>query len=198
MDAYQYWDGYDNKNKWQQVEVSIILYKLREQVLTKCWNVDQMLSIVVLKDLVALDLSLDVVMDWVQWRARSHLVVPNLLEIIQIVVVKHYSGDGIRTMMTSLSVWSFSLTPWMPISHAHLKLLKLQIFVLTPKVLLLTILFVFHLRRSPISIAAAVIYIVTQLSDDKKPLKGKLHCWLRDKRSIFANFYKLCCFQIIT
>lgn len=27
-------------------------------------------------------------------------------------------------------------------------------------------------RRSPISIAAAVIYIITQLSDDKKPLKG--------------------------
>ncbi|CAK9155588.1 unnamed protein product [Ilex paraguariensis] len=27
------------------------------------------------------------------------------------------------------------------------------------------------LKRSPISIAAAVIYIVTQLSDDKKPLK---------------------------
>lgn len=30
-----------------------------------------------------------------------------------------------------------------------------------------------HGRRSPISIAAAVIYIITQLSDDKKPLKGK-------------------------
>ncbi|CAL5430985.1 unnamed protein product [Camellia sinensis] len=30
----------------------------------------------------------------------------------------------------------------------------------------------FDIRRSPISIAAAVIYIVTQLSDDKKPLKG--------------------------
>ncbi|KAL7169055.1 hypothetical protein ACSBR2_034145 [Camellia fascicularis] len=29
----------------------------------------------------------------------------------------------------------------------------------------------FDIRRSPISIAAAVIYIVTQLSDDKKPLK---------------------------
>uniref|UniRef100_A0A6N2LH98 Cyclin-like domain-containing protein n=1 Tax=Salix viminalis TaxID=40686 RepID=A0A6N2LH98_SALVM len=27
------------------------------------------------------------------------------------------------------------------------------------------------IRRSPISIAAAVIYIITQLSDDKKPLK---------------------------
>jgi hypothetical protein len=27
-------------------------------------------------------------------------------------------------------------------------------------------------RRSPISIAAAVIYIITQLSDDKKPLRG--------------------------
>lgn len=27
-------------------------------------------------------------------------------------------------------------------------------------------------RRNPISIAAAIIYIVTQLSDDKKPLKG--------------------------
>ena len=30
-------------------------------------------------------------------------------------------------------------------------------------------------RRSPISIAAAVIYIITQLSDDKKPLKGSLY-----------------------
>lgn len=30
-------------------------------------------------------------------------------------------------------------------------------------------------RRSPISIAAAVIYIITQLSDDKKPLKGLIH-----------------------
>ncbi|KAK7278933.1 hypothetical protein RJT34_23972 [Clitoria ternatea] len=29
----------------------------------------------------------------------------------------------------------------------------------------------FDIRRSPISIAAAVIYIITQLSDDKKPLK---------------------------
>ncbi|GFP92201.1 transcription initiation factor iib-2 [Phtheirospermum japonicum] len=29
----------------------------------------------------------------------------------------------------------------------------------------------FDIRRSPISIAAAIIYIVTQLSDDKKPLK---------------------------
>lgn len=29
-----------------------------------------------------------------------------------------------------------------------------------------------NFRRSPISIAAAVIYIITQLSDDKKPLKG--------------------------
>ncbi|CAN1745761.1 Transcription initiation factor IIB-2, partial [Linum perenne] len=29
-------------------------------------------------------------------------------------------------------------------------------------------------RRSPISIAAAVIYIITQLSDDKKPLRGML------------------------
>lgn len=28
-------------------------------------------------------------------------------------------------------------------------------------------------RRSPISIAAAVIYIITQLSDDKKLLKGQ-------------------------
>ena len=27
------------------------------------------------------------------------------------------------------------------------------------------------IRRSPISIAAAVIYMITQLSDDKKPLK---------------------------
>ena len=27
-------------------------------------------------------------------------------------------------------------------------------------------------RRSPISIAAAVIYIISQLSDDKKPLRG--------------------------
>ncbi|KAL7166835.1 hypothetical protein ACSBR2_037498 [Camellia fascicularis] len=27
------------------------------------------------------------------------------------------------------------------------------------------------IRRSPISIAATIIYIVTQLSDDKKPLK---------------------------
>uniref|UniRef100_A0A453LFL5 Uncharacterized protein n=1 Tax=Aegilops tauschii subsp. strangulata TaxID=200361 RepID=A0A453LFL5_AEGTS len=27
-------------------------------------------------------------------------------------------------------------------------------------------------RRSPISIAAAVIYMITQLSEDKKPLKG--------------------------
>lgn len=27
-------------------------------------------------------------------------------------------------------------------------------------------------RRSPISVAAAVIYMITQLSDDKKPLKG--------------------------
>ncbi|XWS59096.1 hypothetical protein CRYUN_Cryun08bG0092600 [Craigia yunnanensis] len=30
----------------------------------------------------------------------------------------------------------------------------------------------FDIRRSPISIAAAVIYIITQLSDDKKPLRG--------------------------
>lgn len=30
-------------------------------------------------------------------------------------------------------------------------------------------------RRSPISIAAAVIYIITQLSDDKKPLKGNIN-----------------------
>ncbi|CAN1124693.1 Transcription initiation factor IIB [Linum perenne] len=29
----------------------------------------------------------------------------------------------------------------------------------------------FDIRRSPISIAAAVIYIITQLSDDKKPLR---------------------------
>jgi transcription initiation factor TFIIB len=28
------------------------------------------------------------------------------------------------------------------------------------------------IRRSPISIAAAVIYMITQLSEDKKPLKG--------------------------
>jgi hypothetical protein len=35
-----------------------------------------------------------------------------------------------------------------------------------------TIFFVFC-RRSPISIAAAVIYIIIQLSDDKKPLKGE-------------------------
>ncbi|KAG6500672.1 hypothetical protein ZIOFF_040522 [Zingiber officinale] len=28
------------------------------------------------------------------------------------------------------------------------------------------------IRRSPISIAAAIIYMITQLSDDKKPLKG--------------------------
>ncbi|KAJ9140396.1 hypothetical protein P3X46_031050 [Hevea brasiliensis] len=27
------------------------------------------------------------------------------------------------------------------------------------------------IRRSPISVAAAVIYIITQLTDDKKPLK---------------------------
>ena len=30
-------------------------------------------------------------------------------------------------------------------------------------------------RRSPISIAAAVIYMITQLSEDKKPLKGLKH-----------------------
>jgi hypothetical protein len=36
----------------------------------------------------------------------------------------------------------------------------------------LTIFFAFC-RRSPISIAAAVIYIIIQLSDDKKPLKGE-------------------------
>ncbi|KAF9664759.1 hypothetical protein SADUNF_Sadunf16G0051400 [Salix dunnii] len=30
----------------------------------------------------------------------------------------------------------------------------------------------FDIRRSPISIAAAVIYIITQLSEDKKPLRG--------------------------
>ena len=29
-----------------------------------------------------------------------------------------------------------------------------------------------HCRRSPISIAAAVIYIITQLSEEKKPLRG--------------------------
>ncbi|ESQ49035.1 hypothetical protein EUTSA_v100213351mg, partial [Eutrema salsugineum] len=29
----------------------------------------------------------------------------------------------------------------------------------------------FDIRRSPISIAAAVIYIITQLSDEKKPLR---------------------------
>lgn len=63
------------------------------------------------------------------------------------------------------------------ISDIHLELLKEQSFVLTPAVLLLTILIVFlHLRRSPISIAAAIIYIVTQLSDDKKLLKGMLDC----------------------
>ncbi|KAF3506149.1 hypothetical protein F2Q69_00003215 [Brassica cretica] len=28
-----------------------------------------------------------------------------------------------------------------------------------------------HVKRSPISIAAAVIYIITQLSDEKKPLR---------------------------
>jgi hypothetical protein len=33
-------------------------------------------------------------------------------------------------------------------------------------------------RRSPISIAAAVIYMITQLSEDKKPLKGLKLAWL--------------------
>ncbi|KAJ6778666.1 TRANSCRIPTION INITIATION FACTOR IIB-RELATED [Salix koriyanagi] len=40
----------------------------------------------------------------------------------------------------------------------------------------------FDIRRSPISIAAAVIYIITQLSDDKKPLRGLI---------VFNSFYQL-------
>ena len=32
--------------------------------------------------------------------------------------------------------------------------------------------FCFHCRRSPISIAAAIIFMVTQLSESKKPLRG--------------------------
>jgi len=40
---------------------------------------------------------------------------------------------------------------------------------------MLTLPFILLCRRSPISIAAAVIYMITQLSEDKKPLKG-LEC----------------------
>ena len=39
-------------------------------------------------------------------------------------------------------------------------------------------------RRSPISIAAVVIYIITQLSDDKKPLKGLLYL-------VWSHIFKL-------
>lgn len=35
-----------------------------------------------------------------------------------------------------------------------------------------TIFIFFHCRRSPISIAAAIIFMVTQLSESKKPLRG--------------------------
>ena len=48
-------------------------------------------------------------------------------------------------------------------------------------------------RRSPISIAAAVIYIITQLSDDKKPPKGLCHTsygetWKQWNTNIFDWF----------
>lgn len=43
-------------------------------------------------------------------------------------------------------------------------------------------------RRSPISIAAAVIYIITQLSDDKKPLRGQFSCTFRFAKQEFTSF----------
>ncbi|GJR63193.1 transcription initiation factor IIB-2 [Tanacetum coccineum] len=49
----------------------------------------------------------------------------------------------------------------------------------------------FDIRRSPISIAAAIIYIVTQLSDDKKPPQRGGTCdWScrRDDQKLIQGF----------
>lgn len=61
----------------------------------------------------------------------------------------------------------------------------------------------FGCRRSPISIAAAVIYIITQLSDEKKPLRGLFHlhffCELKQshlKQSLILNSLQISRWQL--
>lgn len=55
---------------------------------------------------------------------------------------------------------------------------------------MLTLPFILLCRRSPISIAAAVIYMITQLSEDKKPLKGLESC-------LIVFFFPCDCIQVI-
>ncbi|GKV27625.1 hypothetical protein SLEP1_g36775 [Rubroshorea leprosula] len=47
----------------------------------------------------------------------------------------------------------------------------------------------FDIRRSPISIAAAVIYIITQLSDNKKLLRGLIFLYYMSSKMVpWVNF----------